>query len=97
MRLIVGYDPSYTRYMPVQKVAFSLPPSLYRSVEAARRRTRQSRSAVMQEALRLWIARNQESRRVQQYVEGYRRRPEKRREHNGLAAAGLEAWTDLPW
>lgn len=91
------YDQSYTGRMPVQKVAFSLPPSLHRTVEAARKRTRQSRSAVMQEALRLWLARDQEARRVREYVGGYKRRPERRGEDDGLEGSGLDAWTDLPW
>lgn len=83
--------------MPVQKVAFSLPPSLHRTVEAARKRTRQSRSAVMQEALRLWLARDQEARRVREYVEGYKRRPETRGDHGSFEDTALDAWTDLPW
>jgi Arc/MetJ-type ribon-helix-helix transcriptional regulator len=92
-----GYDQSYTPGMAVQKVAFSLPQPLYRTVERARRRTRQSRSAVMQEALRLWVARDQEAARIRKYVDGYRQRPEARDEVAGLEAAGLEPWTDLPW
>jgi Arc/MetJ-type ribon-helix-helix transcriptional regulator len=96
--VIVGeYDQSYTTGMAVQKVAFSLPRPLYRTVEQARRRTRQSRSAVMQEALRLWVARDQEAARIRKYVAGYRQRPEAPDEVAGLEAAGLEPWTDLPW
>lgn len=91
------YDQGYTTEMAVQKVAFSLPQPLYRTVEQARRRTRQSRSAVMQEALRLWIERDQEATRIRQYVDGYRKKPEAPGEVAGLEAAGLEPWTDLPW
>jgi hypothetical protein len=51
----------------------------------------------MQEALRLWITRQDEARRVEQYVEGYRRKPERAAEIAGLEAIAAEAWTDLPW
>lgn len=93
----VWYDHGYTIRVPVKKVAFSLSPTLFRAVEAARRRARQSRSAVMQEALRLWIARDQEAQRVRRYVAGYARRPEKGSDGRRLEQAGLESWTDLPW
>jgi len=93
----VWYDHSYTTRVPVKKVAFSLSPTLFRAVEAARRRARRSRSAVMQEALRLWIARDREAQRVRQYVAGYTRRPERQGDGRRLEQAGLESWTDLPW
>jgi len=91
------YDQSYTHEMAVQKVTFSLPRPLYRTAERVRQRTRQTRSAVMQEALRLWIARQNEATRVKRYVDGYRRKPERAADVAGLDDLAAEAWADLPW
>ena len=58
------------------KVAVSLPPALYEAVEAARRRSGKTRSAMVQEALRDWLRRDTEAMLVREYEAGYRARPE---------------------
>ena len=58
------------------KVAVSLPASLHRAVEGARRRSGKTRSAVVQEALREWLRREAEGLLVREYEGGYRARPE---------------------
>jgi len=64
--------------MPVKtvKVAVSLPVKEFRQVEGARKQLRLSRSAVISEALKHWIASSQKQEKIQAYVEGYRRTPE---------------------
>lgn len=58
------------------KVAISLPLKEYRQVEKVRKRLRISRSAVISEALKRWIAASHEQEKIRAYVEGYRRSPE---------------------
>ena len=58
------------------KIAVSLPDELYRALEGARRRTGQSRSALVQEAVRDWLRRQARGELVHEYEEGYRRSPE---------------------
>ncbi|MEN8160466.1 MAG: ribbon-helix-helix protein, CopG family [Myxococcota bacterium] len=59
------------------KVAVSLPDSLFRAVERARRSARKSRSAVVQEALRDWLRRGIQADLVREYEAGYAARPER--------------------
>ena len=67
------------------KVAISIPADLYRAVERARKEHGKSRSAIMQDALRLGY--RAEVAPVREYEEGYRRRPESRREVKAAEAA----------
>lgn len=59
------------------KVAVSVPTDLFREVERARRAAGKSRSRVVQEALRDWLARRAERDLVRDYEAGYRRNPER--------------------
>lgn len=59
------------------KVAISLPKDLFQSVEQARRELRIPRSAAIVEAIRAWLKRREERKLIRQYVEGYRRHPER--------------------
>jgi len=73
------------------KMAVSVPRDLFRAVEGARRRHAQTRSAVVQEALRQWLGNQARAALVREYEAGYRRRPEGRREIDAAmaTAAGL--------
>ena len=71
------------------KVAVSLPEDLYRAVERVRRRNGKTRSAVMQDALRYWLRHQAEIALVREYEEGYRRRPEGRREIDAAMATAI--------
>jgi metal-responsive CopG/Arc/MetJ family transcriptional regulator len=62
------------------KVAVSLPVEEYRQVEKARKQRRISRSAIISEAIKHWIAANREQEKIHAYVEGYQRLPETARE-----------------
>ena len=59
-----------------EKIAISIDPHLLEAVEALRRRTAESRSAVFARAARMLLRAEEKRRRVESYVEGYRRQPE---------------------
>ncbi len=73
------------------KIAVSIPPDLFRSVETARKRARQNRSAAVQEALRQWLKSRAQAELVREYEAGYRKRPE----GPGEIAAAMRAAVDL--
>ena len=58
------------------KIALSLPDALFREVERMRKRRKTTRSALVQEALRLWLRQQAEASLVREWEEGYRRLPE---------------------
>jgi metal-responsive CopG/Arc/MetJ family transcriptional regulator len=71
------------------KVAVSLPEPLFRAVERARRATRKSRSAVVQEALRDWLRRSAQADLVRDYEAGYRAQPEGARDSEAALATAV--------
>ena len=71
------------------KVAVSVPADLLEAVEGARRRSKQTRSAVVQEALRQWLRRQAEANLVREYEAGYRRQPEGRGEIDAATASAV--------
>ena len=79
------------------KVAVSIPEELYRAVERARKRHRKSRSAVMQDALRHWLRHEAEIALVREYENGYRRRPESRREVAAAETAAKHLLASEEW
>lgn len=76
------------------KVAVSVPTDLFEAVERARRGTKRSRSAVVQDALRQWLRRQHEIGLVREYEAGYRRRPERGREIDEAAASAVGLLAD---
>jgi metal-responsive CopG/Arc/MetJ family transcriptional regulator len=70
------------------KIALSLPDDLFREVERIRKKRGKTRSALVQEALRLWLRRDTEAALVREWEEGYRRLPESAAE---IAAAETTA------
>lgn len=79
------------------KVAISLPREEYRQVEKVRKRFRLSRSAVIAEALRCWVASGHEQKKIRAYVAGYRRSPETVREQNTFESLAAEVLADEEW
>jgi metal-responsive CopG/Arc/MetJ family transcriptional regulator len=59
-----------------EKIAISVDPELLEAVEALRRRTDESRSAVFARAVRMLLRAEEKRRLVETYVEAYRRHPE---------------------
>ncbi len=79
------------------KVAMTLPDDLYRVVELVRKKTRQSRSAVLQDALRYWLSQQEQSVLIREYEAGYRKNPETRREVKAAEAAAVRMLAALEW
>jgi metal-responsive CopG/Arc/MetJ family transcriptional regulator len=80
-----------------KKVAVSLPNPLYEAVERARKTSGKSRSAVIQDALRHWLDHRAQAALVHEYVAGYRRRPEGRREIKAAEAAAVRLLSTEDW
>ena len=71
------------------KIAVTIPHDLYQAVEKARRRRAQSRSAVVQEALRAWLRQEAQATLVREYEAGYRRAPESAHEVDAAMATAI--------
>lgn len=79
------------------KVAVSLPTDLYRSLEKARKQRGQSRSALVQEALRFWIERQRRWGLVREYRAGYYRLPESAGEIEDAEKAAVATLAEEDW
>ena len=77
------------------KVAISLPAETLAAVEAFRKRTGKSRSAVFNEAVEALLAQHQVDDRDRLYVEAYLRQPARQDEVATLATAVVATWE--PW
>jgi metal-responsive CopG/Arc/MetJ family transcriptional regulator len=74
------------------KLAISLPQPLYRALEKARRASRKTRSAIVQEALQDWLGRSVREGLVRDYEAGYGAKPETRAEVEAALAAAMGAF-----
>ena len=79
------------------KVAVSLPKAQFQLAERQRRLLHVSRSAMVREALQQWLKTLDEQEAVQQYIEGYQRRPESREGVKAMQRAAVEALTHEAW
>jgi metal-responsive CopG/Arc/MetJ family transcriptional regulator len=82
---------------PSTKVAVSIPHDLYRAVEQVRKKRGQSRSAVLQDAIRHWLKQQEQVVLIQAYEAGYRRKPESRREVEAAEAAAIRMLAATEW
>jgi metal-responsive CopG/Arc/MetJ family transcriptional regulator len=76
-----------------EKIAISVDADLLEAVEALRQKTDESRSAVFVRAVRMLLRNEERRRRVEEYVDAYRRQPETEAE---LAEAEALARMSLP-
>ena len=79
------------------KVAVSLPKEQFRRIEKRRRLLKVSRSAAVREALSGWLRSLEEQEAVRAYIEGYRRRPESRKNLRAMQQASAEALAHEAW
>ncbi len=101
------YDYGITMFIPIArsvfmrrvatKVAVSIPDDLYHAVERTRKKSGKSRSAVVQDALRVWLRREHEAVLVREYEAAYRRRPESRREVKAAEATAVRLLAGTEW
>ncbi len=81
----------------VTKVTVSVDPAVLRDAERMRRRTGESRSALVARALRVVLASDEKAQRVAQYVDGYRRMPETAGDEKSARALAARALSALEW
>ena len=82
----------------VAKIAISLPADTLAQVEALRKRTGKSRSAVFTDAVKALLAHEQVDDRDRRYVEAYLRQPMRQRDSDELAAVATAVSTTWePW
>jgi Arc/MetJ-type ribon-helix-helix transcriptional regulator len=79
------------------EISVSLPAPLYARVEAERKRSRCSRSSIVQKALTEWFATESDARLVRRYQESYRRSPETKREIDAAQASAEEILRAVEW
>lgn len=79
------------------KIATSVPSEQYKALEEARRRLGLKRSAVVQEALALWLAQRQSRDDVAQYLRGYMAQPEDADEGGAYVAAWADGMAAEDW
>lgn len=79
------------------KIAVTVPDDLLREVERLRRRTRETRSAVVQRALRVVLKRAELDARLRQYEEGYRQLPESDAEVDAAERRARAVLTAIDW
>ena len=79
------------------KIAVSLEAELLRRVERVREQTGESRSAVVSRALRELTREDEHARRILEYVQVYRDKPETLAEVAAARASARIALAGLPW
>jgi len=79
------------------KIAVSLEPGLLRRVERVREQSGESRSAFVSRALRQLTREDEHARRVLEYVQAYREKPETAAEVSAARASARRALAVLPW
>jgi metal-responsive CopG/Arc/MetJ family transcriptional regulator len=83
--------------MPSEKIAITLEASVLARVEALRRKTRESRSALIARAVRMLLEDELRRDRVAEYVAAYRRSPETTAEVGAADAVAVATASDLAW
>ena len=79
------------------KVAISLPPSVFQTVEKERQTRGESRSEFFRRAVQAFLRDLQEKRDVERYVQGYLDHPETVEEAREISAASYAALAEEPW
>jgi metal-responsive CopG/Arc/MetJ family transcriptional regulator len=79
------------------KIAISLPADLVRKIEKTRKKTGESRSALIRRSLEYTLMREIIDVRALQYIEGYLRHPETTDEKNLTRSLSKKAFEEEPW
>jgi metal-responsive CopG/Arc/MetJ family transcriptional regulator len=80
-----------------EKIAVSLDPELLDRAERVRRRTGESRSALVSRALRLLTREEEKAQRIVEYVRAYREHPETAEEIASIRAVAKRSLAAIPW
>ena len=79
------------------KVAISLPEHVLKAVEKERKARGESRSEFFRHAVERLLKQDQDSKAVEDYVQGYRSVPESREEIEQAHSAGVAVLAEEPW
>mgnify|MGYP001587484038 CR=1 FL=1 len=79
------------------KTAVSLPALTYQKAEQARRKTKQSRSALYTRAIETYLKALEIREAEARYEAGYHKHPEDPAEYHALTQASLEVIAQEPW
>ena len=79
------------------KVAVTIAADVLAEAERERKRTGETRSAVFERALTVYLAGQNRSAAARRYVDGYRREPERAAEVRAAVATALAALAEEPW
>lgn len=79
------------------KVAVTVDPALLDRIEAMRKRTGASRSAVFERALEAYVANSARADAARRYTDAYRRDPERAADVREALATGLDALAAEPF
>ena len=88
--------PSRT-YQLSEKLAISLPRALLGQIENFRKKTGESRSSLIQRAIRLFLDSHVRKNKIEQYVTGYSMHPETADEIKAAEAAAAYLLAEEPW
>lgn len=81
----------------IVKVAISLPKKEFIAQEKARKALGKSRSAVITQALNLWLKKLEEEKEIQRYIEGYKKQPETDEEVEEITNISKEVLMAQEW
>ncbi|MEM4721006.1 MAG: hypothetical protein QXT73_02950 [Candidatus Methanomethylicaceae archaeon] len=81
----------------IVKIGVSLPKKKFSAVEKMRKKLKKTRSALIAEAISLWIKEKQEEELVRQYVAGYKKHPETKKERKEILTISQEALASEEW
>ena len=79
------------------KIAISLPEDVLRVIEQERKAKGESRSEFFRRAVEAFLRQQQERVAVEQYIQGYRQRPETVVEIQATHQAGVAVLVGEPW
>ena len=83
--------------MATEKIAISLPSQMVKRMEKERKRTGETRSALVRRAIALLFAEKEREQRNRAYMAGYRAMPETEQEIRAAEAAAADPLTWDPW
>jgi len=79
------------------KVAISLPKEKYQAVEKMRKKVRKTRSALVSEALSLWLEEARKKELIKRYIAGYKQHPESTEDAKLATATSVKTLAAQEW
>jgi len=80
-----------------KKIAISLPIEVFRKVEKARKKTGESRSALIRRSIEYVFSKEEHDALVKQYIDGYTKYPETEEEAQFCEITSKEILSEEPW